>query len=346
MRRGQEGGDGPAGQQHDPDSQKRLSPSEPVHIAVVIPTFRRPSGLRRLLKALADQTCRYPVRIHVADNDADGHEGMTVIADLKASGYPLDIDAFIVSERGLCNVRNALVARALRKPDATHIAMIDDDEWPDSGWLDALIEGQQATGADIVAGPVVSVFEGEKPAWTTHCRLFLPEKRPDGPCEIVWGVNNVLITRSCLQTTTAPWFDMAFNEIGGEDVDAFVRWQSEGRTFAWVQAAQLFEAIPPARARIGWVLRRGWRIGTSDVVIRFRREPGWQGKVKTTGKAFAGFLASVATMPLRLLLERDRINGLYDLTKSLAKLYAVCGGRYYEYRSVRSNVSPRASQSP
>lgn len=304
----------------------------PVCIAVLIPTFRRPEGLRRLLDSLTEQTSRHPVRIHVADNDGDGREGIAVVAGLKATGYPLDIDAFVVPERGLCNVRNALVARALDAPDATHVAMIDDDEWPDAGWLDALVEGQQATGADIVAGPVVSVFEGAKPAWATHCRLFLPEQRPDGPCDIVWGVNNVLIVRSCLQTTPAPWFDMAFNEIGGEDADAFVRWQSEGRTFAWVQAAQVFEAIPPSRARIAWVLRRGWRIGTSDVVIRFRREPGWQGKIKTTGKALAGFLTSAMTTPLRLPFERDRVNVLYDLSKSVAKLYAVCGGRYYEYR--------------
>ena len=47
-------------------------------VTVAIPTFRRPQGLARLLAALAKLRTDASVTVLVADNDAEGREGLAV----------------------------------------------------------------------------------------------------------------------------------------------------------------------------------------------------------------------------------------------------------------------------
>src|SRR5581483_10580852 len=111
-------------------------------IAVAIPTFRRPRSLRRLLDAVAAIETRADVHVIVADNDAGGREGLAVCERLREQGYRWPLTAFAVPERGIAQVRNALVQAALADSGSEFIAMIDDDEWPEPQWLDAFIATQ------------------------------------------------------------------------------------------------------------------------------------------------------------------------------------------------------------
>src|ERR1700759_4593217 len=111
-------------------------------VVVAIPTFRRPQSLTRLLAALEKLDTTAEVTVIVADNDSDKREGFDVCARLNTYRWPLD--AFVAPDRGIAAVRNALVTRALTH-DCEFIAMLDDDEWPDAGWLDAFLRTQAAT---------------------------------------------------------------------------------------------------------------------------------------------------------------------------------------------------------
>ncbi len=99
-------------------------------IVVAIPTFRRPQSLTRLLNALALLKTDASVTVIVADNDAEKHEGLDVCESLKDYRWPLE--SFIAPERGIAQVRNALVERAL-SGRCDFIAMLDDDEWTGAG---------------------------------------------------------------------------------------------------------------------------------------------------------------------------------------------------------------------
>src|SRR4051794_34627843 len=103
-------------------------------VVVAIPTFRRPQGLEKLLRALAQLDTTASVSVLVADNDAGGREGQAVCERMK-SGYRWPLECIVVEQRGIAQNRNALVERALQYPRMDFIAMLDDDEWPVARWL-------------------------------------------------------------------------------------------------------------------------------------------------------------------------------------------------------------------
>src|SRR5215469_1974359 len=107
-------------------------------VVIAIPTFRRPQSLTRLLSALEKLDTTAAVTVVAADNDADRHEGLDVCKAVRARGYRWPLDPFVAPERGIAQVRNALVDRALGHP-CQFVAMLDDDEWPEPGWLDAFL---------------------------------------------------------------------------------------------------------------------------------------------------------------------------------------------------------------
>ncbi len=104
------------------------------NILVCIPTFRRPKGLARLLAALEKLDTDARVSVLVADNDAERHEGFDLCQRLRLK-YLWPLEAIIVPDRGIAQVRNAMLAHALDRTNAQFIAMLDDDEWPEPQWL-------------------------------------------------------------------------------------------------------------------------------------------------------------------------------------------------------------------
>src|ERR1700754_1456147 len=112
-------------------------------VVIAIPTFKRPKSLARLLDAIARLKTDAEISVLVADNDAEAHQGFDLCARLAAT-YRWTLRAVIADQRGIAQVRNRLVAEAL-KSDADFIAMIDDDEWPESGWIAEFLKVQKQT---------------------------------------------------------------------------------------------------------------------------------------------------------------------------------------------------------
>lgn len=301
-------------------------------VLIAIPTYRRSAEVERLLHRIARLDVDVPVAVLVADNDPEGREGEAVVTALAARAYRFPLAAIAVSAKGLANIRNALFAHALSHYDFTHLAMIDDDEWPDASWLGELLRVQAATGADIVGAPVASIFEDGGIGWVQNARLFQPDVRPEGPCPIIWASNNVLLTRDCLASAGPPWFDLAFNASGGEDVDLFTRLRGQGKRFAWAPGALIFESVPYERTHMKWLLRRGLRIGSTDARIQLRYGTGPFHRLRTVGKAVLGLAASLSVLPLLALSGKRRADGMFSAARATGKFYGFYGGRVDEYQ--------------
>ena len=303
----------------------------PPSVIVAIPTFRRPERLRYLLEALNRQSTNRRIGILVADNDADKRQGQMVVNRLVPGTFRFPIHAIVVERRGLASIRNALLAEALQSPSVRHVAMIDDDEWPDPDWIESLVSMQEQTAADIVGGPVYAAFETRTSASLAACRLFRPYKNPGGPIDIVWATNNVLLTRACLDGTRNDWFDECYGLSGGEDTDYFVRQRMRGRRFAWAPAAIVHESIPSSRTRYLWVLRRAFRIGTTNANIQRRR--GFRGRTTASVVTIAAakLVTALAGLPIRALLVRGRADALCDLAEAGGMLLGSFGYRFDEY---------------
>ncbi|MGH6612745.1 glycosyltransferase family 2 protein [Sphingomonas sp.] len=298
---------------------------------IAIPTFRRPERLRQLLTSLARMKVTDDASILIADNDAAGRAGATLAEAVRAGGYALPIEIIIVAEPGLCAVRNAIVETALAHPDMRHLVMIDDDEWPEADWLGELLAVQRRTGADVVGGPVYPHFADRKPGWVRETLVFRPESRPEGATGMLWASNNLLVMRRALDRLDRPWFDPRFGSSGGEDLDFLTRLHEAGCRFAWAPAARVAEWVPADRARLGWVMRRMWRIGITDTMVRRKQAAGAARGLALTGRAVAILAARTVALPMILWPGARRVDVAGQWVKSWGRLYALAGGSDASY---------------
>ena len=310
---------------------------------IAIPTFRRPDQLRHLIEAIAKLDRLDDAALLVADNDAGG-EGAAVAAAMAEKGFPIPVEVIRVPEPGLCHVRNAIVAHALSMEGMQRLVMIDDDEWPEPQWLAALLTVQQRADAAVVGGPVIPVFPEGTPDWAEQTLVFRPEQRPEGPVEMLYASNNLLVMRPALEALGAPWFDPAFNRSGGEDLDFLTRLKAIGFTFAWAPGARVSEWVGADRARRAWVLRRMWRIGVTDTRVA-RKQRGLIGRIGLGVRSLALLGLRTAALPALAWQRNRRLDIAGQWIKALARLYALAGGSDAIYAAPTSLSSPRRGSS-
>lgn len=295
-------------------------------VIIAIPTYKRPKSLAQLLDAVAALKTDADVSVLVADNDAAGHQGFDLCARMAAS-YRWPLRAVIEFERGIAQVRNRLVAEALES-DAHFVAMIDDDEWPEPNWIAEFLNVQRATGADMLQGSILFTPADDS------ARPIPDIRHATGLVDMPQGAGNLLICRKVLEQTSAPWFDPAFALTGGEDRDFFLRLKRAGIRFGWADEARAWGDVAGIRHGLGWVLKRAYSNGNSDmrVLLKYRRGVGlFLGEgVKILG-------AVLLSLPLALILglsPNHRRAPLLKLCRAAGKLTAMTGARYQEYALV------------
>jgi glycosyltransferase involved in cell wall biosynthesis len=293
-------------------------------VVICIPTFKRPKSLARLLDAIAALETKADVRVLIADNDAEGHAGRDYCLGLKDYRWPLT--AVIAEKRGIAQVRNTLIENAL-KTDAQFIAMIDDDEWPDAHWIDEFLKAAHATKADVLQG---SILFGLGEAADGHGDI----RRASGPIAMLQGAGNILIRRAVLEDITAPWFDPQFALSGGEDQDFFVRLQRAGKHFAWSDEARAYGEVPETRANLGWLLRRAYSTGNSDMRVLLKHRPGVAKLVVELLKIVGSLLLSPLAAVILAASPNRKARALQKLFRAAGKLNAMLGRHYNEYAVV------------
>ncbi len=289
-----------------------------LDVVICIPSFRRPRSLGRLLEAIAALNTRAALAVLVADNDVESHAGLD-LAQALAPTFPFPLAAIIAPQRGIAQVRNALIAEALKR-DARFIAMIDDDEWPDRDWIDQFLRLAEETGAGLLQGSILF----DHPAQPDIVR-------PSGPIAMLQGAGNLLIRRDVLATMAQPWFDPAFALSGGEDREFFERLNAAGVPFAWADEARCYGEVQETRASLSWMLRRSYSIGNSDMRVLLKHRP--ERRVMELAKIAAALLLFP---PASLLLAptKRRLVPLEKLFRAAGKLGALCGVHYREYATI------------
>jgi glycosyltransferase involved in cell wall biosynthesis len=297
-------------------------------VVVAVPTFRRPQSLKRLLDALARLDTDAKVTVIVADNDAERHEGFDVCEGLTDYRWPLD--RFIAPERGIAQARNALVERALAHK-CDFIAMLDDDEWPEPGWLDAFLNVQQATGADALHGDILRAFEIAPGGLAARCDGIAPLLGETGRVAMIEGSGNIIVSRACFEGLAKPCFDPAFALSGGEDRDFFERLRRQGRRFAWAKEAVVHAWVPRSRANLKWALLRAYRVGNSDMRVFLKHAHTPKDSARETAKIAGALLLFPVLFVILGFASNRAVDALRRLCRAAGKIAAIRGRTYNEY---------------
>jgi glycosyltransferase involved in cell wall biosynthesis len=297
-------------------------------ISICVCTYRRPAGLRDLLRSLTELVPEPPpFEIIVVDNDG-GRSGESALSSYRSGEIPL---TYVVEPvKNISRARNRAVAEAR----AELIAFIDDDETAEPGWLAKLHKTLVEHAADAVFGPVLHRFAKPPPQWLTEQKFFdypVPNTGSEMPCHML-RTGNVLF-RKCFLRNLTHLFDESLGLTGGGDTDFFTRMSTAGGKLIAAQEAIVYETVPIERMGIGWISRRHYRMGIGKISASIReREPAW--------RRLGYFLAAIFNLCKRLVASMiwypfARGRSAKNFLKS-AYWFGICAGflgfRYYEYK--------------
>jgi glycosyltransferase involved in cell wall biosynthesis len=315
--------------------RQALAAAEAIEAVICVPTYRRPAMLGQTLASLVAQRTRRPFRVVVVDNEAKAREGLAV-AEATFEERQLKGVALLQPLQGNCHAINAALAAALATyPDARYLMMIDDDEIADPDWLEQMVAAADRTGADVVGGPVHSLFDAAPaPAIAAH-PVFYPAFDRTGPVPMIYGSGNFLIRTASLRRLPEPSFHVSFNHLGGGDTDFFTRCRRAGMVFHWNNEATIHETVPIDRQNVGWILRRGLRIGAINFRIDRRNAATTLDALRIHGKNAALLPVSLWRTARALVRTRSLLAASHPTMIAVGRLLASIGVEPHQYRAPR-----------
>ncbi|MCF6275025.1 MAG: glycosyltransferase family 2 protein [Robiginitomaculum sp.] len=228
-------------------------------VSIIVPTFRRPDGLKTALVSLMDQTANdLALEIIVADNDPKGSARDYVENFAKTAA--IKTHYLHVPAPGVSNARNG----ALGAAQGRYLAFLDDDQQACTGWLQTLLNISKKYEAALAFVPTHARIPGSS-KFNDYLVDFFSRQGPDlteGIVDDFFGCGNSLLDTG-LCTLPAPPFSIDMNETGGEDDLLFSELKSQGIKIAWSRAANANEDILPHRATPEYVKVRSFANGQS-----------------------------------------------------------------------------------
>ena len=332
---GTSSGDGPDRAVRSLRALVALSPAlDPmIDIVVCIPCFRRPHHLRRTLESLASQRTSRRFAVVTVENDASKSESVSVATEYLMSGKLAGL-CVIEPRQGNCHAINAAFETALQMfPEAASLLMIDDDEIASSDWLERMLATAEATGAEIVGGPVFPEFDDARKRGLGRHPAFAPAYETSGPVPVIYGCGNCLIRRSVFERLGTPAFDLRFNFLGGGDTDFFYRCRRLGMRFHWVAEAEISETVPQSRTSLKWLAMRGLRIGAINYHVQRKATPTAWLRAKLAAKLLAALPLSFVYAVHAILTGRGRSIAMHPVTVAIGSALAAIGLEPQPYKA-------------
>ncbi|WP_255523044.1 glycosyltransferase [Aquitalea sp. ASV11] len=294
---------------------------------ILIPTFRRPVLLRKLLNSLQSELLSKDVAIVIGDNDC-GVDVPAIVEEYKSLFS--NLTCIPVPERGISQVRNALVQHAVDHfPAWEYLIMLDDDGFVMPGWFSSLFETINMYPAEVYGGPVLGDIPRESNIFARNSLYAARSTRSTGYVDILSGAQNIVISRSIESYIDYPFFDMAYGLSGGEDYAFFRRLRAKDARFAWSADAYLTEPTPVERLQVKKIIGRYYTTGKYMASI----DRSFDGTLLTIMNAVKGFLGSILKCLKNLLLikKNEFASSFLMLAHFSGRLMGVTGSRSSRY---------------
>jgi succinoglycan biosynthesis protein ExoM len=307
-----------------------------MNIAVVAITYKRPDGLRKLLRELLRQDLSgLPVEqmnIVIVDNDPQG-SAAPVLGEFNEFGASGKIRITGLHEKrpGIPFARNCGMAHAIEDND--YFIFIDDDEYPGPTWLRGLLTVAIEMYSDCVLGAVTPAFPQATPAWIRRSRIFEGWKHPHRTQIFEAASNNVLVRSAFIQKHGIT-FDERMQASGGSDYRFFRQCVAAGMVIHWSAEAEVFEDIPRSRTTLRWMIQRQIRLGNTFALdARLSRHTPRILKLYAVGLARAA--AGLFALPTLLLSRRWGTSAAIHLLRGIGIITGIHGYRHDEYARSR-----------
>ena len=316
---------------------------------VAVLTFRRPATLARLIDRLGsllahgapDRPSGWEIDILVVDNDPRGGAAEQVrlaTPDTARSTAAPDGTAG-VALRYVHEPRPGIAAaraRAMTEARGSDVVVfVDDDEDPRTGWLAALLDTWERTGAAAVAGRVVPDYPEVISPWLVAGEFFVRRDLPTGTHVEAAPAGNLLVDVRQAQALGVR-FRPELGLRGGEDTLYTRQLHRAGGTLVFCRESVVTDPVPQDRATVRWVVMRSYSHGSNEAATRVRvadadgwRAAGIRARTAADGLARVGgglLRAATGTLrrstPLQARGVRTALRGAGMLAGALGRPYA------------------------
>lgn len=306
-------------------------------VVIGIPTFQRPTGIRRLLDSLSMQMATFPLHIVIADNEGETGSGTKAAIERRDGGFPFPMTVVAVPERGISQARNALLKVGFDALKADALVMVDDDVRVEPNWVATLVAMQRNTGADVVGARVLPDFIEPEPNWANGQSVYWNAEPAPGRCREIHYTTSTLISAAAYQRFNKPQFDPAFSISGGGDYEYFRRLRRRGAVFAFAPDATSYEMVGPSRATRIWALKRAFRNANCHVRILRLHSPSPREWAIEIAKVPIGIGVSFLAMILFFWSPVQRMKAALLFARQLGKLANFMGYRPKAYHVIHGS---------
>jgi succinoglycan biosynthesis protein ExoM len=305
-------------------------------VCIGVITYRRPEGVARLVGSIARLEgvgAGTSIAPHVVIVDNDPSQSARGTMD-QLDELPWPVDYVAEPTRGIPFARNAVIEHAIAR-GTEFVAFVDDDEVVEAGWLQALMNAQQDFDADAVAGPVLSRFVEQPPAWIVAGGFFERARHTTGTEIRYVATGNVLVRLKRIIDTRLR-FDGSFALTGGEDTHFFLALGEAGANLRWCDEAIVHEYVPASRMQMPWLLKRAYRAGNSLArsEIALHKYPPRRPSRRMVKAAAQVLIGTTIALPAAVLGTARFIQSLQLAARGLGALTGLMGVAYEEYRTI------------
>lgn len=263
-------------------------------VAIYVCTFQRNEPLRNLLASLsvAAETVRPEIQVAVVivDDNPDGRA--KAIAESEDSGFDLGLHYRHSGAQNISVARNMGIEACLELAD--WVAMVDDDQVVEPGWLKALIDTQAEFDADAVTGPVFLRYGEEYPNWLHNepfGQILEAIPQPDGSSVSVCSTGNSMLSSKFLKDNPEIRFRLDLGTVGGEDMVFYREAVERGLKAHYSLDAVSWGEQPPERSNLNYQLRASMWMGNSEYLTNIESGSTTKARmVLRAGKRGLGYL--------------------------------------------------------
>lgn len=282
--------------------------------------------LLSIIECRIDATLISDVLINILDNDLD-KTASSIIEELSYKvKQPFNLYYSHFPVKGLANVRNELLKKALGQ-NTQFIIFIDDDEYPDSEWLNELLTTIITNNADMALGPVIPVFDNNVSKSVSY--WFERQHFTENSRIKTLATNNLILKIDSLQKYNV-WFDSRFNFTGSEDSYFGMQMRKKGAITYWAANAIVYENIPEERTHLFWLMKRKYR-GATNFIYKLKLEKQYFKILLKTVYSFIYIFSGIIALLLLIFPIKWRLWGLLKVSEGVGGVAGILNHRPTEY---------------
>ena len=235
-----------------------------MDLSVIVCTYNRAASLERTLRALVGQATPLDLTWELLVVDNNSGDATRDVVRAIATSAPIPVRYLFEGRQGLSHARNAGITGSA----GALLAFTDDDVRPDPDWVSGVPRLMRESGADVLGGRILPLWERTPPPWLTARPwlrgpfTIMDHPQPGVVVEArgipnVWGAN-MAFRRDVF--TRVGVFDSRLGLTGkklyrGEEVELVRRALAAGCRVAYDPRLVVWHRIPAARMRRRFISR-------------------------------------------------------------------------------------------